>query len=113
MPWLPTAELVGGRFNPCEQVRRRDAQRVGEPLDDRDRRVARTAFDVRDVSAVDACLERKLLLAQALRLAKTTYVPTEALANIHPRLVRRCRPSIYRRRVTIDLTSLRVRASVT
>lgn len=71
--------------NLVQQRSNRHAKWHGKLLDDGDRRIARAAFDIADIGAVDAGLVRIALLAPALLGAKAAQVSSEALANIHAR----------------------------
>jgi hypothetical protein len=63
-------------------------ERLGELLDNHDGGIARAAFEVADVGAVDLRLEGELLLRQALLLSQGSQVLSKALANVHDAIVR-------------------------
>ncbi len=76
-PTLNGSETYGDRSRKPtsdEQVAWRHPERPCQLLDDQDRGIARAAFDVADVGAMNAGLVRERLLAPALRLAKPSQV---------------------------------------
>ena len=65
------------------EVRGTDAQRRCKFVQDRNTRIARRAFNVGNVGAVDAGLESEFLLRQATGLAQTLQIGREAGNNVH------------------------------
>ena len=83
-----TTKSIRSFCSAVEQASRFDLQRCCELLDDPDRRVAAPAFDVADISAVDAGAIGIVLLAPALLLTEATNIPAKARAYIHGQLKR-------------------------
>ena len=80
---VPFSTPSAGCGRSAQEIGGIDTQRNGKALDDRDCRIARAAFNVADIGAVDPGFVCEPFLAQPLVLAKLPHVPTEALANIH------------------------------
>lgn len=78
-----------GRSDPAsvQKLARLYLERVGQLLDDCEGGVAGAALKVTDIGAVDARLERKLLLRPASGLSQTTEIDAEAPDDIHEREV--------------------------
>jgi len=66
-----------------EQGRWRNFQGFGDLINDRDGRIADTAFNSADVSAMHVALERELFLRESGLVAKALQILAHKLADIH------------------------------
>lgn len=77
----------------------------GQLFEQQDRRISNPSLEVRDVRAMNARFERELLLRPTTLRPQSFEVRAKALTDIHIATRRDCRRSIYRRSVTMVLTS--------
>lgn len=68
-----------------DQLARANTKCLRQPLNNFDRRVARSSFEIADVSPMDIGLMGELLLAPAFLKTELAQVCGEALTNIHAR----------------------------
>jgi hypothetical protein len=66
-----------------EQCARLDPERLRQLVNDRNRRISSTPFEVAYVGAVDLSLESEPLLRPALFEPKATQISAKAPANVH------------------------------
>ena len=66
-----------------EDLRSRNAQRLGNPINDADSRISAAPLQIADIGPVDAGLVGELLLRQPFGFAQATKIPAEALTYIH------------------------------